>query len=72
MEEWKVLKKEEIELNDQGDFLEISVKEHPISKEELYGISKGWKNKEGVKKYKSNIIVSKEISKKLALILQKL
>ena len=69
MEEWKVLSKEEFDLDTEGNFLEVSLKEHPISQELLYGISKGWKNKEGFKKYKSNIIISKENKDKLITLL---
>ncbi|MFT4244020.1 MAG: hypothetical protein ACMXYB_01030 [Candidatus Woesearchaeota archaeon] len=69
MEEWKVLSKEEFELDTEGNFLEVSLKEHPINQELLYGISKGWKNKKGFKKYKSNIILSKKNKDKLITLL---
>ncbi|MCH8519339.1 MAG: hypothetical protein LAT82_01140 [Nanoarchaeota archaeon] len=72
MEEWKVISKEEFDLDEEGNFIEVSLKEHPISKELLYGISKGWKNKEGFKKYKSNIIISKENKDKLVKLLSKI
>lgn len=60
MQEWNVLKREEFDVGERGDFIEITLKEHPESGENLYGISKGWKNLKGFKKYKSNIIMSKE------------
>ena len=70
MQEWKVIRKEEFDLDNEGNFIEISLKEHPISNELLYGISKGWKNKEGFKKYKSNIVVSNENRIKLIKLLR--
>lgn len=72
MQEWKVISKEEFDLDTEGNFIEVSLKEHPISNELLYGISKGWKNKEGFKKYKSNIIISNENKNKLIELLTKI
>lgn len=72
MQEWKVISKEEFDLDTEGNFIEVSLKEHPLSNELLYGISKGWKNKEGFKKYKSNIIISNENKNKLIELLTKL
>lgn len=65
MQEWNVIEKKEFEVGDRGDFIEITLKEHPENKEILYGISKGWKNLKGFKKYKSNIIMSQDSVNKL-------
>lgn len=72
MQEWAVLKKEEFDISEKGDFIEISLKEHPESKEELFAISKGWKNIKGFKKYKSNIVLSQDSVSDLISTLNKL
>ncbi|MFP4402347.1 MAG: hypothetical protein ACLFPL_03875 [Candidatus Nanoarchaeia archaeon] len=72
MNEWNVVKKIEFDVNDKGDFVEVSSKEHPSTGEIVYGISKGWKNLKGFKKYKSNIILSKNGKDELISHLQSL
>lgn len=70
MHEWNTEKKIEFDLNEKGDFMEISLKRHPQNNELVYGISKGWKNLKGFKKYKSNIILSNDGKEELIKHLQ--
>jgi len=55
MVEWKTLKTETVDAG--GDnFIEVSLKESPQGEDLFIGISKGWTNSEGIKRYKSNIL----------------
>ncbi len=59
MNEWKVLKQEFIEVENNG-FVEISLKEPPKGDDILVAISKGWIKDDGTKLYKANILFSKD------------
>ncbi len=59
MAEWKTIKSESIETG-RNNFIEVSLKEAPETKNIFISISKGWINNEGMKRYKSNILITKE------------
>ena len=59
MGEWKTFKQETIEAGG-NNFIEISLKQPPESENILIGISKGWYTPEEQKRYKSNILFSRE------------
>lgn len=59
MSEWKTLKQETIEAGG-NNFVEVSLKQPPEGDNTLIGISKGWFTEDKQKRYKSNIILSKE------------
>jgi hypothetical protein len=71
MDEWKTLKQIEMDAG-ANNFLEVTLKQPPGSDEELVGISKGWKTAEGEKRYKSNILFSKEKKEELVKALQEI
>ena len=59
MTEWKTLKQETIEAGG-NNFIEVSLKQPPESELELIAISKGWYTPNEEKRYKANILFSKE------------
>lgn len=71
MAEWKTLKQETIEAGG-NNFLEINVKQPPEGDNQLIGISKGWFTDDGEKRYKTNILFSKEKRDELVKILQEI
>lgn len=68
MSEWKTIKQETIEAGG-NNFLEVNMKQPPESENVLIGISKGWFTDEGQKRYKANILFSKEKRDELVKIL---
>ncbi|MFW5704545.1 MAG: hypothetical protein ACOCXG_01760 [Nanoarchaeota archaeon] len=71
MSDWKTLKQETIEAGG-NNFLEINIKEPPEGETLLIGISKGWYTPEGQKRYKTNILFSKEKRDELVKVLQEI
>ncbi len=69
MEEWKTLKVETIDVGG-NNFLEVNIKQPPNAEGVLYGISKGWYNDKSEKRYKANILFSKEGKADLIKVLQ--
>ena len=59
MSEWKTLKAETVEAGG-NNFIEITLKQPPEGDNLFIGVSKGWVNDEGQKRYKTNILFSKE------------
>lgn len=59
MSEWKTLKQETIEVGG-NNFLEINLKQPPEGENYLIGFSKGWFTDDGKKRYKTNILFSRE------------
>lgn len=59
MAEWKTLKQETVNVGG-NNFIEINLKQPPGGESLLIGISKGWFTDEGEKRYKANILFSKE------------
>lgn len=68
---WTILETHTIKAQ-KNNFLEISLKSPPESQEVLIGISKGWFTPEGDKRYKSNILFSKEEKEEIVNILKEI
>lgn len=71
MAEWKTLKQETMEAGG-NNFIEVNVKQPPEGKALFIGISKGWFSEDGQKRYKSNILVTREKKKELLELLEKI
>lgn len=71
MKDWKTLKVETIDVGG-NNFLEVNIKQPPESENILYGISKGWYNENKEKRYKANILFSKEGKEELIKVLQEI
>lgn len=71
MNEWKTLKQQTVEIGG-NNFIEINVKQPPESENLLIGISKGWLTDEGQKRYKANILFTKEKKKEIIDALSKI
>lgn len=59
MAEWKTLKQETIEIG-SNNFIEVTLKQPPEGDNVLVGLTKGWYNQDKEKRYKANILFSKE------------
>lgn len=59
MAEWKTIKSESIEAGG-NNFIEITLKQPPEGENLFIGISKGWKTDDGQKRYKTNILFTKD------------
>ena len=59
MSEWKTLNQETVDIGG-NNFLEINVKQPPEGENVYIGISKGWTTEDGQKRYKTNILFSKD------------
>ncbi len=59
MSEWKTLRQETIEVGG-NNFIEVNLKQPPTGENLLIGLSKGWFTEDGQKRYKTNILFSKE------------
>lgn len=59
MSEWKTIKSETMEAGG-NNFIEISLKQPPEGENQFIGISKGWFTDDGQKRYKSNILFTKD------------
>ena len=70
-DDWKTLEVETIEIGG-SNFIELNLKQPPGSDQLLYGISKGWFNEEGKKRYKTNILFSQDAKEKIVEALTKL
>jgi len=64
MSEWKTLKQETLDVGG-NNFIEINLKQPPEGENILIGISKGWYTEDGQKRYKTNILFSKEVKDKI-------
>lgn len=71
MSDWKTLKQETIEAGG-NNFIEINVKQPPETENVLFGISKGWYTPDGQKRYKANILFSKEKKDEIIKLLDEL
>ncbi|MCA9486387.1 hypothetical protein H6501_00115 [Candidatus Woesearchaeota archaeon] len=71
MSEWKTLKEQTIEAGG-NNFIEINVKQPPEGETKLIGISKGWYTDDGQKRYKANILFSREKRDELVKVLQEI
>ncbi|MCA9460378.1 MAG: hypothetical protein KC589_07330 [Nanoarchaeota archaeon] len=71
MSEWKTLKQETIEAGG-NNFLEVNVKQPPEGENVLIGISKGWFTEDGQKRYKTNILFSKDKRDELIKVLSEI
>lgn len=70
MSEWKTLKQETMEAGG-NNFIEINLKQPPEGENMFVGISKGWYTDDGQKRYKSNILFSKDKKKEFIELLEK-
>jgi hypothetical protein len=70
-DEWKTVKQEVIEAGG-NNFIEVSIKYPPESEEYLIGISKGWYTPSKEKRYKTNILFSKEKRDEIVKVLQEI
>ena len=59
MSDWKTLKQETVEVGG-NNFLEINLKQPPEGDNYLIGLSKGWFTDDGKKRYKTNILFSRD------------
>lgn len=59
MAEWQTLKQQTMEAGG-NNFIEVNLKQPPEGETLFIGISKGWYTDDGQKRYKSNILVTKE------------
>ncbi len=59
MSEWETLKREEVEAGG-NNFIEITLKRHPERDNLFVGISKGWTTDDGQKRYKTNILFTRD------------
>ena len=59
MSEWETLKREEVEAGG-NNFIEVTLKRHPERDNLFVGISKGWMTDDGQKRYKTNILFTKD------------
>ena len=71
MTEWKTLKQETIEAGG-NNFIEINLKQPPEGESNLIGISKGWYTPDGQKRYKANILFSREKRDEIIKLLQEI
>lgn len=60
MSEWKTLKQETLDVGG-NNFIEINLKQPPEGENLLIGLSKGWYTENGQKRYKTNLLFSKEV-----------
>ena len=59
MAEWKTLKQKIIDVGG-NNFIEVNLKQPPEADKMLVGISKGWYTEDKEKRYKTNILFSKD------------
>lgn len=71
MSEWKTLKQETIEAGG-NNFIEVNIKQPPEGENQLIGISKGWFTEDGQKRYKTNILFSKDKRDELVKVLSEI
>jgi len=71
MSEWKTLKQETLDVGG-NNFIEVNLKQPPEGDNVLIGLSKGWYTEDGQKRYKTNLLFSKEIKTKLIEALNKI
>lgn len=53
--DWKTIKTETVDAGG-NNFIEVTLKESLEGEDKFIGLSKGWTNPEGQKRYKSNIL----------------
>lgn len=70
MSEWKTLKQETMEAGG-NNFIELNLKQPPEGDNLFIGISKGWYTDDGQKRYKSNILFTKDKKKEFMDLLEK-
>lgn len=71
MAEWKTLRQETMEAGG-NNFIEISLKQPPEGEHVFIGISKGWYTDEGQKRYKTNILFTKDKREELIKLLNEI
>ena len=71
MNEWKTLKQKTLDIG-ANNFLEINIKQPPEGENLFIGLSKGWYNDEGQKRYKTNLLFSKEKRDEIVKALQEI
>ena len=71
MSEWKTLKQETLDVGG-NNFIEVNLKQPPEGDNVLIGLSKGWYTEDGQKRYKTNLLFSKEIKTQLIEALNKI
>lgn len=71
MSEWKTLKQETVEAGG-NNFIEINIKQPPEGDNLLIGLSKGWVTESGEKRYKSNILFSRDKKEEIIKILNEI
>jgi len=71
MSEWKTLKQETVEVGG-NNFLEINLKQPPEGENLLIGFSKGWYTEDGKKRYKTNILFSREKKAEIIKLLEEI
>lgn len=70
MGEWTTLKNEHMEAGG-NNFIEVSLKQPPEGDNLFIGISKGWITEDGQKRYKSNILFTKDKKKQFIELMEK-
>ena len=71
MNEWKTLKQQTLEAGG-NNFIEVSLKQPPQSENTLIALSKGWYTPEEQKRYKANILFSKDKKDELIKLIQEI
>lgn len=71
MSEWKTLQQETLEVGG-NNFIEVSLKQPPQGENILIGLSKGWYTPDNQKRYKANILFSKEKKQELIDLIEKI
>ena len=69
MSEWKTIKQETMEAG-ANNFIEVNLKQPPEGENTFIGISKGWFTDDGQKRYKSNILFTKDKREELIKLLE--
>ena len=70
-EEWKTLKQQTIDAGG-NNFIEVNVKQPPTGENLLIGISKGWVTESGEKRYKTNLLFSRDKRNEIVKLLQEI
>ncbi|MDA3856511.1 MAG: hypothetical protein PF569_09730 [Candidatus Woesearchaeota archaeon] len=71
MAEWKTLKQETVDVGG-NNFIEVNLKQPPEGANMLIGISKGWFTDDGQKRYKTNILFSREKKDEIVKLIQEI
>ncbi len=71
MSEWKTLKQEIVDVGG-NNFIEVNIKQPPENDNLLIGISKGWYTQDGEKRYKTNILFSRDKKEELLKVISEI